>query len=102
MTTYTQEEQIAQAMAYMKTCPNMAWACGFMEDLQHMGPDGTCWRKEFNKVLEVVKKEEERIECHDCGEKLLICDSGMRLCSVGCKDKWVNSKGEILQDKTDE
>ena len=38
----------------------------------------------------------------ECGEKLLICDSGMRLCSVGCKDKWVNSKGEILQDKTDE
>ena len=34
-------------------------------------------------------------EC-DCGEKLLICDSGMRLCSVGCKDKWVNSRGEIL------
>ena len=32
----------------------------------------------------------------DCGEKLLICDSGMRLCSVGCKDRWVNSKGEPI------
>tara|TARA_R110001606_G_scaffold8830_3_gene38764 strand:+ start:1967 stop:2785 length:819 start_codon:yes stop_codon:yes gene_type:complete len=32
-------------------------------------------------------------EC-DCGEKLLICDSGMKLCSVGCKDKYVYTKKE--------
>ena len=32
----------------------------------------------------------------DCGEELLICDSGMKLCSVGCKDRWVNSKGEEI------
>tara|TARA_R110002012_G_scaffold109798_2_gene253929 strand:- start:107 stop:604 length:498 start_codon:yes stop_codon:yes gene_type:complete len=43
----------------------------------------------------VAKEEEE--EC-DCGEKLLICDSGMKLCSVGCKDKWVNSKGEPVEE----
>ena len=40
-----------------------------------------------------MEYEEEDEDC-ECGEKLLICDSGMKLCSVGCKDIWVNSKGE--------
>jgi len=55
----TKEEQIAQAMEWMKMLKESGKPCGLLEDLQHMGPDGTCWREEFNKVLEVVKKEEE-------------------------------------------
>jgi hypothetical protein len=44
------------------------------------------------------KEEEEELKC-DCGVKLLICDSGMKLCSVGCKDRWVNSKGEPVEEE---
>jgi hypothetical protein len=29
-----------------------------------------------------------------CGKPLLICESGMKLCSVGCKDKYVYTKKE--------
>ena len=32
---------------------------------------------------------EEEICDGGCNKPLLICDSGMKLCSVGCKDKWV-------------
>ena len=81
MTTYTKEEQITQLMAYMKKVKESGKSCGLCEDL----------REAFTKEEEHKKKEEDDCEC---GEKLFICDSGMRLCSVGCKDKWVNSKGE--------
>ncbi len=48
-----------------------------------------------------IEEEEEELKC-DCGVKLLICDSGMRLCSVGCKDRWVNSKGEPIEEYTEQ
>ena len=37
-----------------------------MEDLQHMGPDGTCWREEFNKVLEQFNRP-KCLWFKDCG-----------------------------------
>ena len=46
-----------------------------------------------------MEYEEEEDEDCECGEKLLICDSGMKLCSVGCKDIWVNSKGEEVEEE---
>ena len=49
-----------------------------------------------------MEYEEEEDEDCECGEKLLICDSGMKLCSVGCKDIWVNSKGEEVEEMEDE
>ena len=45
------------------------------------------------------KEEKEDYEECDCGEKLLICDSGMKLCSVGCKDKYVYTKKEDEEEK---
>jgi hypothetical protein len=48
---YTKEQQIAQLMAYMKMVNESGKTCGLMEDLQHMGPDGTDWKDEFNKVV---------------------------------------------------
>ena len=78
MTTYTQEEQIAQAMAYLKMVKESGKPCGFMEDLQHMGPDGTCWREEFNKVLEEIHYREKTESCKTCmavsGGKIEGCD----------------------------
>ena len=79
-------------------CPSkdMVWCqsngCSTEEDIKYI-------EEEF-----FVKEEEEerKLDLCDCGEKLLICDSGMRLCSVGCKDRWVNSKGEEIFDDSEE
>ena len=43
---------------------------------------------EYNPEWE-DEEEEEEICDGGCNKPLLICDSGMKLCSVGCKDKWV-------------
>ena len=45
--------------------------------------------------------EEEKEKC-DCGEELLICDSGIKLCSKGCKDYWVYSNGEKVEEEEEE
>ena len=53
-------------MAYLKMVKESGKPCGFMEDLQHMGPDGTCWREEFNKVLEQFNRP-KCLWFKDCG-----------------------------------
>ena len=45
----SKEEQIAQAMAYVKMVKESGKTCGLMDDLQHMGEDGTDWKEETQK-----------------------------------------------------
>ena len=51
------EEQIAQAMAYMKMVKESGKTCGLMNDLQHMGEDGTDWKEKFDGVMLAIEKE---------------------------------------------
>ena len=51
----SKEEQIAQAMAYVKMVKESGKTCGLMDDLQHMGEDGTDWKEKFDRVCETDK-----------------------------------------------
>ena len=53
---------------------------------------------EYAQQMAYDKEQEEKEKC-DCGEELLICDSGMKLCSKGCKDYWVYSNGEKVEEE---
>ena len=69
MPFYTKEEQIAQLMAYMKKVKESGETCGLMDDLQHVGEDGTDWRAIFsyNVVSKITRAGQiergERSEC---------------------------------------
>ena len=66
------------------------------ERIEELKKDNSCKNCGCERIgcgKDCFQSESDEDLC-DCGEKILVCDSGMRLCSVGCKDKWVYSNGD--------